>query len=96
MFTTVADEVADDEEVADEPGLFDNLEFELEPVNDPLNCLGISRRLRCLRLFGGCLSRRYVSRQPARILHALNNKLLPLRSRVNSKPPGKPLCQLVA
>ena len=34
LLVPVADEVADDQEVADEPGLLDHLQLELQPVHD--------------------------------------------------------------
>jgi hypothetical protein len=37
VLAAVTDEIADDEKVGNEPGLLDDLEFELQPVNDGLD-----------------------------------------------------------
>jgi len=36
----IADEIADNEKVTDEPGFFDDLEFQLQPVNNGFYGLG--------------------------------------------------------
>jgi hypothetical protein len=70
----VLDEVGDDQEVGNEPGLLDDAKFELEPVNDRLERLFLIWILRI------------VSRQPLRIIHARDDVFLALRLGVNRVP----------
>src|SRR5262249_22573349 len=87
-------EVRDDQKIADEPGFFDDLEFELKPVDDDLDRRGdcwISKIAEGgLRIAGLSLGR-LKSWKPSRIVDGGDDELVAFRARVNPITPAQPL-----
>src|SRR5262249_42578725 len=83
--TAMTHKIADDQKVADEPGLLDNLEFHFEPVQHSLDRIGDCRILKVYVRTGRIgLHSRFVSRQAAGVVHAFHDKLLPFGLGMNS------------
>jgi hypothetical protein len=87
LAAAIADEIADDQEVTDETGLLDDLEFDFEAVEDSFDA-GSHQRIVGLEFGAGRNPGKF-----SRILNAMHDKLLALSGSVHGIARVQSLCQ---